>query len=132
MDPTFFYLWPIQKLLRHSQIKMQFSHLHFNDPNILRTSDSLSQSNSAAKVYSKYVKCWVFKIQIRELHFYPRTPFLHIGIPNRVWSNTKGHTSNLWGKFPLYVGNATGRLIFWEIHYRNNLSIKASVAHHNC
>ncbi len=32
--------------------------------------------------------------------------------------NTKGHTSNLLGKCPLYGGNATGRLISWEIHYR--------------
>ncbi len=32
--------------------------------------------------------------------------------------NTKGHTSNLWGKCPLYGGHATGGLISWEIHYR--------------
>ncbi len=35
-----------------------------------------------------------------------------------VFRNTKGHTSNLWGKCPLYGGNTTGRLISWEIHYR--------------
>ena len=32
--------------------------------------------------------------------------------------NPKGHTSNLWGKCPLYGSNATGRLISQEIHYR--------------
>ncbi len=28
-----------------------------------------------------------------------------------------GHTSNLWGKCPLYDSNAMGRLISQEIHY---------------
>ncbi len=31
--------------------------------------------------------------------------------------NPTGHTSNLWGKRPLYSCNATDRLISWEIHY---------------
>ncbi len=33
-------------------------------------------------------------------------------------SNPTGHTSNLWGKCPLYGCNAMGRLISWEIHYK--------------
>ncbi len=32
--------------------------------------------------------------------------------------NPKGDTINLWGKCPLYGSNATGRLIFQEIHYQ--------------
>ncbi len=39
-------------------------------------------------------------------------------IPDRVWSNVQLHTSNLWGKCPLYGCNATDRLIYWEIHYQ--------------
>ncbi len=50
-------------------------------------------------------------------YLWPIQKLLHLGIPNRV-PNTRGHTSNLWGKCPLYGGNATGRLISWEIHYR--------------
>ena len=56
--------------------------------------------------------------------------FLHLGIigfrvkcptpwvGKMLTTVTKGHTSNLWRKYPLYRGNATGRLISWEINYR--------------
>ncbi len=33
-------------------------------------------------------------------------------------ASTFRNTSNLWGKCPLYGGNATGRLISWAIHYQ--------------
>ena len=89
--------------------------MHFKHPKILRTSGELLRSNVflqsiipkssemtpeknlTAKVYQKCIKCLdVFKMQIRELHFYLLTPIYHIYMIWNLHTGTEDEDNAWW------------------------------------